>query len=354
MQIYCLNCKKNIYTHKESFPVFCDCGQVIREKIEETTDKDYIECNLYPTFEDQFETLAAPWITEERLIKDTEILFGKISHLDIEKVIGVPRSGMIPASILSIKLGVPLSSTTKEDIIDLGAGLRLRDSIKSKGLTVVVEDSSASGYSINEAKKIIGTKNCIYVAVYSTPSMSTKLDYYGKILPLPHWFSWNIFGNNRLLDGFNIGCDFDGVICNDCTLEQDDDGEKYIEWIRNSQPKFRTLHNKIPFIVTARLEKYREETEKWLHKHKIRFDNLIMGPWKSQIERNGKCIGSWKLEQIRKYHIQLFIESDDIQAKIISNGIEKPIICTDTETCYVNGLGPKWRNDTYKTSWLNT
>lgn len=353
MQTYCINCKKNIYSKKNSFPIFCNCGQVINEKIVEPPFDGYIECNICPTIEDQFKTLAAPWVTETRLIEDSKILLGKISHLDIERVIGVPRSGMIPASVLATSLGVPLGSISKDGIIDLKVGIRMRSLPKPKGLTVIVEDSSASGWSISEIKKYIDTKNCIFIAVYSTHSASSKLDYYSKILPLPHWFSWNIFGNDKLLNGFNIGCDFDGVICKDCPIIDDDDGERYLKWMRTSIPKFRTLEREIPFIITARLEKYRKETEEWLLKNKIKCKTLIMGPWKSQIERNGYCIGSWKLENIIKNNIHLFIESDDYQARVISKGISKPIICTNSETCYVDGIGPQWKNEEYEYIWNN-
>ena len=350
MQVYCNNCKKNIYTDKESFPIFCCCGQVIRSKHKEPIVIEK-ETFSHLTIDDQFPTLAAPWVTENKLVKDIQILFSKISHLNIERVIGVPRSGMIPASILSVKLGVPLGSVSNDGIINLSSGIRLRGSIKSKGLTVIVEDSSATGWSINELKNKIDLKDTIFAAVYVTPSSEKRVDYYSKILPLPHWFSWNIFGNINLLHGFNIGTDMDGVLCSDCSFENDDDGERYLNWIKDVPSKIRILDNPIPFIITARLEKYRKETEKWLLKNHIKYGKLIMGPWETKEERNKYCMGTYKLEKIKENFLQLFIESDDIQARIISRNWKQPVICTDSETSYVNGIGPKWRNVDDEASW---
>lgn len=317
--------------------------------------KPSIECPHDPpqwvAEEDSFPTLAAPWVTEVRLLQDAEILLDKLASLEIARIVGVPRSGMIPASFLATRLGVHLASLTTEGIAELSSGLRYRNTQQPEGLTIVVEDSSASGWSINEIKAKLGQENIKYAAVYVTPSASKRLDFYGRILPLPHWFSWNIFGNDRLLEGFNIATDFDGVLCPDCPAEMDDNGERYVQWMASTRCKIRTHTNTIPFIITARLEKYRAETEKWLARNKVAYGKLVMGPWATQAERHNNCIGTWKRRMAETVGARMFIESDDHQARIISTGWEPPVVCTDSQTCYVNGVGPQWRLRSDRPAW---
>src|SRR5690606_13414821 len=118
-------------------------------------------------------------------------------------VVGVPRSGMIPASFLAIRLGVPLATISKNrKLVETSTGLRLRDVEKPSGTILFVEDSSASGFSIGEIRREFGhLRNAKFTAVYATPKATQNLDYYGRILPMPHWFQWNIFGNRHLMKG---------------------------------------------------------------------------------------------------------------------------------------------------------
>ena len=71
--------------------------------------------------------------------------------------------------------------------------------------------------------------------------------------------------------------DFDGVLCRDPTEEENDDGDKYRYFIANVEPIFKPSVE-IGWIVTSRLEKYRDLTENWLKKKvKIVFLQLIIG-----------------------------------------------------------------------------
>jgi uncharacterized HAD superfamily protein len=116
------------------------------------------------------------------------------------------------------------------------------------------------------------------------------------------------------------------VLCADPLPEQNDDGEKYIDFILNAPPLF-IPGSKIGTIVTSRLEKYRIQTETWLE---IIISNimiwlcLIYPIWKPD---NANNHGDHKAKAYMAKPYVLFIESELNQA-IEINRISKPVLCT--------------------------
>ena len=282
---------------------------------------------------DHFPTLAAPWVEVEDLITATKLLLSQLIPLQIARIVGVPRSGMIAASFLATALNVELWGLHDGELQPLSSGLRLRDQSTPESITLVVEDSSASGDSINEVKSKFADRDYKYAAVLVTPQATQNLDYWGKILPLPHWFAWNLYGNQSLSEGFKISTDIDGILNPDCLAENDDDGPRYLAWMRSVKPLIR---NNYPFkaIITARLEKYRSTTETWLTRNNILYDRLIMYP--SESLPRGDVI-AWKREQVIAIGSNVYIESDPHQACEMSRGFSGTILCPPAKTSFYEG-----------------
>ena len=282
-----------------------------------------------------FPTLAAPWLNGEDLMRCSFLLLQKLIPYNISKVVGIPRSGMIVASFLATHLNTPLYTLYDNEIIPVQTGLRWNsvENFDDSGLTLIVEDSSASGFSINKFKRKFGTDNIKYVAAIASPNSIRYLDYYGEILRLPHWFSWNFFGNKSIMIPYRVTTDMDGLLCEDCTQEQDDDGEKYIDWMQSVKP---ILRNIFPFtaIITARLEKYREITEEWLNTNNILYDKLIMYPSNS-LPRGD--IVAWKKEKIKECKSMIYLESDPVLARHISINLSTAILCPPAKCGFFNG-----------------
>src|SRR3546814_8121143 len=97
----------------------------------------------------------------------------------------------------------------------------------------------------------------------------------------PRVFAWNWTKHIRLP---RWGFDFDGVLCRDNTKAENDDGPRYAEFLANAEPLF-IPQRAIGHIITGRAEKYRAETEAWLHRHGIQFASLKMTPWETKGER---------------------------------------------------------------------
>lgn len=250
----------------------------------------------------------------------------------IDAVAGIPRSGLVVASELSVRLGAKLFSLESNGLIKLSSGRRISEKDISFSKLLVVDDSVASGQSILTARTTLkNVPNVVYGAVYTTERGSEQLDLYYRCLELPHWFEWHLLGCQSLLNYYQAGTDFDGVLCPDFTSKEDDDGPQYLNRMTTMPCIRHSGTAKIPYIVTSRLEKYRQPTERWLARHRIRYGELIMGPWKSKREREGKCIGTWKSEVCKDRSIKLFLESDFTQTQVMRKVLnDVTVLCTST------------------------
>lgn len=276
-------------------------------------------------------------ITWEDLSNDTNILTQIIleNHPTLRGIAGVPRSGLKVATEIAIRLGVKVYEASREKgLVELNTGLRLKaDPIHGpmtsfNGEIVLVEDSTCSGYSIANLRENPELKELPTYAVYGASPGKNHINDYAKHLELPHWFEWNIWNNGQILEDFNVAIDWDGVLNEDCTVEDDDDGERYINWLTNVKP-IRTPRNyKVPFIITARREAYRNIAEEWLAKYHINYGQLIMFPGTFE-ERSQTDIGKWKAQEAMKVNSHMFIESCPIQAKTILDNSYLRVICTN-------------------------
>ncbi|NQX76321.1 phosphoribosyltransferase family protein [Gilvibacter sp.] len=271
-----------------------------------------------------------------RSIKDlNEIILKRLSIIprDIDLIVGVPRSGMLPANLLALYLNRPytdIDSFLKGHVYKAGArGQFINiDAIKK---VLVVDDSIASGGALREVKERLKDQaekfKIEYAAIYVAAGKERDADYYFETVPTPRYFQWNIFNHTSL----SKACfDIDGVLCVDPTPDQNDDGEKYRSFILNAAPLYLP-GSKIGTLVTSRLEKYREETEVWLEKHGVQYDKLVMldlPDAKARQRLNNH--GQHKANEFSESQYSLFVESELPQALEINRITKKPVFCTET------------------------
>jgi uncharacterized protein len=117
------------------------------------------------------------WDAIDRLIN---VIAKKIigSDADIHGVYGIPRGGLVPAVLLSHKLGVPLVQTVKNN-------------------TLIVDDISDSGNTLTDLlKKVnypISSTHKLYTAtVFERANTIFKPDFVGKYIDYQDWiiFPW--------------------------------------------------------------------------------------------------------------------------------------------------------------------
>lgn len=269
-----------------------------------------------------------------RNLNDLNTTILKKLHLiprDIDLVVGIPRSGMLPANLLALYLNLPytdIHSFIKGYSYKSGARKQFFSENEYKKI-LVVDDSIASGSALLESKKDLAhleSKFDIkYCVIYYTPENGHLADYALEAVPTPRYFQWNIFNHTTL----EKACfDIDGVLCSDPSDEQNDDGALYESFLLNAAPLY-IPGSKIGTIVTSRLEKYRTETETWLNKNGVVYDKLVMldlPDMKARQKANNHAGHKAKEYQYSNYN--LFVESDLGQAIEINRITKKPVFCT--------------------------
>ncbi len=269
---------------------------------------------------------------------------------ETELIVGIPRSGLMAASILALHLHLPLTDCTGfEEGRIISGGQRMNgDSRKFSEIkhVLVLDDSLNLGSSMEEVRdrfrKYEKTKNITYAVVYMRPGYEEKADIQFETCPVPRIFEWNMLNHQHM----EKACvDIDGVLCMDPTDEENDDGEKYLHFLENVRPLLRS-RRKIRCLITNRLEKYRPQTEAWLKKHHIQYDELVMRDLPSQqARREAKDYGRYKGEVYKKLtKTRIFVESSYKQSRDIAEISGKLVYCVDRRVMiYPNALNRKMR-----------
>ena len=264
---------------------------------------------------------------------------------DVELVVGIPRSGMLVASIVALKLNLPLT--------DLYSFLRNDDLKKGNTRTykheqlikpqdarkiLLVDDSVSSGNSMRAACEKVGQAYggaVVTMAAFVERRNRDQVDLYFEQVEQPRMFEWNIMHHPFLAQAC---LDIDGVLCVDPTDEENDDGPGYREFLCKTRPLF-IPSVKVAHLVTSRLEKYRPETERWLQEHGVQYGQLHMLDLPSAEERRRLNIHHKFKAQVfgQEPLARLFIESEAYQAQEICRLTGKPVYCIETNQMYTQG-----------------
>jgi len=254
---------------------------------------------------------------------------------DIDIVVGIPRSGLLPAYLIALYLNKPLtdidSFIANFHISHGNRSLTQVSPIPKKAL--IVDDSIFGGTSMSQAREKL-KKACFkcqyyYLAIFAHPNSINLIDYYCEVVPTPRVFQWNLFHHPGLIP--HSCFDIDGVLCENPPV--DDDSTQYINYISTAVPKFIPTYE-IDTIVSCRLEKYRPITEEWLKKNHVKYKHLVLLDLPSKSERirwgkHGEFKGKVYKENIKA---ELFVESSLKEAKEIVKISRKPVFCTETYT----------------------
>lgn len=256
---------------------------------------------------------------------------------DIDLVVGIPRSGLLPANLLALYKNLPL--TDIEGLINnriFNSGLRLKNNEdllnSNKRLKIlIVDDSVSSGRQINKIKQKVKNAtlpfDIFYAAVYATPIGTKFVDFWYEIINQPRCFEWNIMHSDIL----KLSCvDIDGVLCIDPLESENDDDTKYKNFVQNARSLI-IPSVEIGWLVTCRLEKYRTLTEQWLANHNVKYRHLVMmnlPDKQSRIILNNHA--EYKANIYTSTKANFFIESSYEQAIKIAKISGKEVYCFET------------------------
>lgn len=264
---------------------------------------------------------------------------------DVDLVAGVPRSGMLVASLVALKLNLPLTDVfSVADDRPLKAGYTRRSSrgtlsrpSEAKHI-LVVDDSISTGESLARTKALLSNLMArkTFCAAFSTQDAVQKVDLCFEILPLPRIFEWNVL-HHKLLE---LCClDIDGILCPDPSPDANDDGARYLEFLLTA-PRLVIPTGRIGHLVSSRLEKYRSVTEEWLRAAGVDYGRLHLLDLPSAAERRRLQIhGKFKAAIYKGLpETHLFIESERQQAIDISQFSGKASLCLPTNELFLPGF----------------
>ena len=265
---------------------------------------------------------------------------GRFQGHGYDLIVGIPRSGMIPAYMIGLFLNVNVCTFAQfrdDTVLELPGQRPLSVDVTSPWQArrvLVVDDSYNTGTRLHELMDSLPSElrdRCDVWVIYSARE-DVDVDYL-EVVELPREFEWNIFHQATHLA--TTAFDMDGVLCRDPTEEENDDGPRYREFIRTATPLFLPSCP-IGGIITSRLERYRPLTEAWLRDHGVDYGRLIMLNMDSAEERRQKQVhGSFKAEELVRGGFNYFIESDEHQAREINRLSGKPVYCVATN-CLVD------------------
>jgi uncharacterized HAD superfamily protein/hypoxanthine phosphoribosyltransferase len=252
----------------------------------------------------------------------------------IDAIVGIPRSGVLPASMIALALNRPLA--------EVGGFLEgffmapgrtkntnslCRSAADAKHI-LLVDDSVHSGESLFSSIRAIRERRPDLAVTTFTAYVHERSaeipDVFAEIVSLPRVFEWNLM-HHALLPRACV--DIDGILCVDPTVEENDDGLNYAGFLRHARPLLLPSRP-IGHLVTSRLERYREATEDWLQRHGVQYGCLHMLDLPDAATRRRlRAHAPFKARIYRRTDTVMFIESDPIQAQAVADGARKPVIC---------------------------
>lgn len=265
-------------------------------------------------------------------------ILGHLSEVppDVELVAGVPRSGLLAATMVALHLNLPL--TDVEGLVEgrlLSAGKRPLRHGPTDGLleesrhVLVVDDCVSQGTELARTRRLLAElpHRFTFLAIYAFPGGAKRADLTFEIVPRPAAFEWSLFHSEVLK---HVCLDIDGVLCRDATSVEDDDGERYREFLTSVEPLLRPTAP-ARALITSRLERYRPETEAWLAQHDVQYGELIMMDHPTAQERRRSARQAvFKAKAYQRTGALLFVESNPGQAHQIAQLSGKPVLAIAT------------------------
>lgn len=285
--------------------------------------------------------MPVTYIPYAQLVIDCRLLIKQIPYsaqADLAGVVGVPRSGLLPAAIVANQLHLPYNDCYSflafEQQFSEG-GRRLGSNAGRDGRRVlVVDDSAYAGTTMNNVRRLFEIPtpryDFVFAAIYRSPEKLPQLDYFARDVSGPRYFEWNLINHADIASAM---LDIDGVLCYDPEV-YDNDGEEYEQSLIEAIPLHltkRVAHS----LCTMRINRWRPQTEEWLAQHQVKYGDLIMCPCRTaQARRDVGKYGEWKGQQYKDSSATLFIESNKTQAAAIADVSGKPVICMGNGRVY--------------------
>lgn len=264
---------------------------------------------------------------------------------DVELIVGVPRSGMIPALMLAELLNkkcADLDAFIEGRTMSCGNREQIMTRPCKEGKVLVIDDTFYGGAAMRLTRERLAPLESkyeiLYACVYAEGRKAkSKVDIYLEDIWCPGekmWlYEWDILHHWPKKTTVSMW-DVDGLLCKN--PPDDRDTEAYEAYLPNAIPIIIPT-TRVGAFVTYRLEKYRGVTEEWMKKQGIEYGELHMFNAPDRDTRNGTMSPAKFKARIysEASWAQLFIESDAYQAERIFKRSGKPVFCYENGKLYM-------------------
>ena len=250
---------------------------------------------------------------------------------EFDLIVGVPRAGLLIADAIALYYGVPWATPSgvnrQEFFFTHNA---VMPEIKR---ILVVEDFIKNGGQLRLCAEAV--QRSLPDAVVKTGSLLVAseakglVDYYYKVnegFLIPEWDIIKLRKEKSLVS------DLDGVLCKDppeCALQTP---EVFRDWIGKAEPNLIPRY-KLDAVVTVRDEAFRKETEAWLQKNKVAYNELLMFAGSGLRPSLADSIRH-KVEHLKRLNPSWFWESNSEIAKAVNKKTGIRTLCTDEMAIY--------------------
>jgi orotate phosphoribosyltransferase len=274
---------------------------------------------------------------------------------DLELIVGIPRSGLLAANLLALHLNLPMT-----DVEGLIAGrvpqpgpryaAGVAGLLDKPANILVVDDSVLLGAQLEAVKKRITAARLPhavrYAALYPAPGSQRHVDFFFEIVSTPRCFEWNLMHHPWVLS--KTCMDIDGVLCRDPTPAENDDGPEYQQFLQRADRRYLPSAP-VRWLVTSRLEKYREATQDWLAANGVEYGELLMMDYPDMdARRAANAYASFKAGIYQRTGAILFVESSASLAAEIARLSGKSVFCVETRKMIDPTLVPRVRRKTHE------
>lgn len=205
---------------------------------------------------------------------------------DVDLIVANPRSGLLPASIISLIKNLPIcdiDSFVDNRIFSSGSTKKTNfiNDINDARKILIVEDSSYSGNSIRLIKNKIPESlrnKCILLVLFVNDNTKDLCDIYFNVINESRIFEWNLF-HHRYIN--YAGIDYDLLFRNNCL-------------------KIKPTQRIEAVIINDGINK--KEVEEELSKYDVGYNRVI---YKKEIDSNVKFIVTTDTSKYKEYDIDI-------------------------------------------------
>ncbi|WP_111414440.1 phosphoribosyltransferase family protein [Billgrantia lactosivorans] len=246
---------------------------------------------------------------------------------DWDLVVGIPRSGMIPAFMIALMLNL--------DCVDLAAWVS--NAPLKRGVTrnqrhrlthpheaqrvLLVDDSILSGRSLRRELEALPEplrRRATTLAVYSSRLVRRDVDIVLCYLSHPRVFEWNVYHHPVVA---RACMSLEGVIA---------PVEDPLLAMGEAVPALLVPSETIRLLVSRRPESSRVSVERWLDAAGVKYASLAMLGDAVVDSHRPPALAQAKAGIYARSDARLYYEADDAQARLIVKQSNKPVFCVGT------------------------